>query len=136
MKLDLAVRKRDDETQLVPLINIVFLLLIFFMLSGNFSQTGPFDITPPDSSSPQAADEQSLVIYISAGGRLAVDDGGELALSEVKALIGERMATEPKLRVQLKADGGLVAEKLLDLLEAVKSAGPEKMALLVVTRAP
>jgi len=45
--------RRPDPTEerVLPLINVVFLLLIFFMLAGSLSVTEPFDIEPPASQS-------------------------------------------------------------------------------------
>ena len=40
-------RPRSTEDNILPLINVVFLLLIFFMLAGVLTQSPPFSLTPP-----------------------------------------------------------------------------------------
>jgi len=132
MKLNSPERKRDDEANLIPLINIVFLLLIFFMLAGSFTQPDYFDVAPPASLVPQVAEEQTLIVLMSANGRLAIGED-ELEMPALKALVNERLVTEPDLLVQLKADGGLAAEGLLDVMDTLKAAGVAKLTLLAVT---
>lgn len=131
MKLNTPVRKRDEEANLIPLINIVFLLLIFFMLAGSFTQSDYFDVAPPASSAPQVAEAPTLIVLMSADGDLAIGED-ELEMPALNALISARLAAEPGLLVQLKADGGLAAESLLDVMESLKAAGVAKLTLLAV----
>ena len=43
-------RPRNEDERILPLINVVFLLLIFFMLAGRLSASDPFQVEPPRSS--------------------------------------------------------------------------------------
>lgn len=134
MKLnDTVVRKRDDEIGLIPLINIVFLLLIFFMLAGSFTQAGPFEVVPPDTSSSQEAGDQRLVISLAADGALAIDDR-IVDKSTLLSQLTEQVNTNPDLKVQLKADASLEADELLDMLDHVKKSGVKKITLLAVVK--
>src|SRR3546814_21197217 len=69
--------KFDGEGSILPLINVVFLLLIFFMLVGRLTQAAPFTVTPPVSQQAEAAEPQpaeappEAAIQIAADGRLA-----------------------------------------------------------------
>ena len=137
MKLDDIKRnaspiKRDDDTRLIPLINIVFLLLIFVMLAGSLSQPGAFDVTPPESSSLFEADIQTLIVVVSAQGRLAVGED-ELEMPALTQLLSERLSATPDLPIQLKADGDLAAETLLEVMDVIQSTGVSKLTLLTVT---
>lgn len=131
MKLNRPERKCYEEANLIPLINIVFLLLIFFMLAGSFTQPDYFDVASPESSTSQVVEEQTLIVLMSADGDLAIGEY-ELEIPALNALIKERLAAEPDLLVQLKADGGLAAESLLDVMDALKAAGVKKLTLLAV----
>ena len=46
-------RPRNDEERILPLVNVVLLLLIFFMLAGRLAASDPFEIAPPRSASPK-----------------------------------------------------------------------------------
>ena len=61
----LPMRRRSDSDQsLIPLINIVFLLLIFFMIAGQISAFDPRDTMPPVSSSKEAINQAAINIVI------------------------------------------------------------------------
>ena len=63
-------RPPPSDARILPLINIVFLLLIFFMLAGRFAFHDPFRITPPRSGSERAAAGRDLLVPVAADGRL------------------------------------------------------------------
>jgi len=131
MMLNKPKAKRDGEANLIPLINIVFLLLIFFMLAGSFTQPDLFKIVTPTSSIQQVPEDKILIILISANGRLAIDNE-EIELSALTSRVSGGRVGEPELRVQLKADASLNAEDLLDVMESVKAAGITQLSLLTV----
>ncbi len=87
-------RRREAPETLLPLINVVFLLLIFFMLLANVSVYIPFPVAPPDAAT-AAAERAGLTIALSADGRLAlngqeVDDAGlasQIALDAARRAI-------------------------------------------------
>ena len=60
---------RNDEERILPLINIVFLLLIFFMVAGRLAASDPFPIVPPHSSSEGMVDTRDLAVFVAADGR-------------------------------------------------------------------
>ncbi|WP_420347659.1 ExbD/TolR family protein [Pelagibius sp.] len=124
-------RARNDDERILPLINIVFLLLIFFMLAGRFSATDPFQITPPQSVSEGPAATQDIVVQIAADGRLAVN-GTPLDESALKAQVAQRLAGAEGLQVRLKADGGASALQVVVVMELLREAGVERLQLLTV----
>lgn len=131
MKLNIVQRQRDDGENLIPLINIVFLLLIFFMLAGTFKSADQLDVSPPSSLSQKSAEEEQVVVLLSATGRLAIGER-EVDLSELRGVIMERLSAEPELQVQLKADESLAAEALIEVMESLRDAGLKKLVLLTM----
>lgn len=123
-------RPRNDEERILPLINIVFLLLIFFMLAGRISATDPFEVTPPQSSSGSNPDRQDLLVLVDAEGRLALD-GQVMHESDLKSAITERLGEDG--RVRLKADDAAEATKVVGVMELLREAGVERLELLTVT---
>ena len=123
-------RKREEE-QILPLINIVFLLLILFMLAGRLAVSDPFGIMPPESTSEAPAGTEGIVVTVSAAGRLALDGApiDEIALERaVVVRITETGARE----VSLRADGRAPAIRIVALMETLRRAGVERMHLLTV----
>ena len=71
--LEKRIRKKRLPN-LVPLINIVFLLLIFFMLSGTLSKKDLFEVEPPSSYTASNAESPEIIILISYDNKISIDD--------------------------------------------------------------
>ncbi|EKE73496.1 ExbD/TolR family protein [Celeribacter baekdonensis] len=72
MNLSAPPRKRVT-TGLLPMINVVFLLLIFFLIAGEMQRPEPFDITPPEIAEAQEA-EGVFSLFLDPEGQLAYRD--------------------------------------------------------------
>jgi len=72
-------RNRDVEVNLTPLIDVVFLLLIFFMVTTTFRQETKLQIELPESSSEQSLSQtdNTLQVEINADGKFALKGPGE-----------------------------------------------------------
>jgi biopolymer transport protein ExbD len=130
MKLRIDSDQGYKEPSVVPLVNIVFLLLIFFMLLGRITSPEVLDVRPPASTSGAQIDtRRDILILVSNDGRLALNDDEieqDLLLSAVAKLLDE----EPAIRVRIKADAGLDAVTLIRLMEHLKEAGVKRLLLL------
>jgi biopolymer transport protein ExbD len=122
----------DSEANLIPLINVVFLLLIFFMLAGRLAPTEPVAVDPPRSDSPQSARATPLVLLIDRTGQIRLD-GELLDETTLAARVADRLANGPP-HLQIKADATLEALRLVDLLELLRAAGAEEIDLLTLAR--
>lgn len=127
-------RPRNDEERILPLINVVFLLLIFFMLAGRLAASDPFEIAPPKSQSEGPAERQELLVLVGADGRLAL--GNEVMEAEaLKAAVADRMQSAEGVAVRLKADSNAAAIEVVAVMELLRDAGVEKLKLLTVPEA-
>jgi biopolymer transport protein ExbD len=124
-------RPKNDEERILPLINVVFLLLIFFMLAGRLAASDPFRIEPPRSTSEGLVEPQETLVLLGADGRLALD-GEMLDEAALKAAVAARMASEAPPRVRLKADGHAEATRVVAVMELLRTAGVERLKLLTV----
>ena len=121
-------RPGEDE-RILPLINVVFLLLIFFMLAGRLAVSDPFAVEPPATQSAGAAEVSDLTVLLSADGKAALD-GSVVARPVLMAAIAERLAAEPGARVVVKADAAAEAAAVIGLLRQIRAAGATDMHLL------
>lgn len=125
-------RPRNEEERILPLINVVFLLLIFFMLAGRLVAADPFEIAPPRSASEGPVETRDLLVLVGADGRLALD-GAVLDEPALKAAVAERMAGYAEARVRLKADANAAATDVVTVMELLRTAGVERVTLLTVS---
>ena len=121
-------RKRPSE-QLLPMINVVFLLLIFFLLAAKLAGPEPFAITPPEAAGARPDDLPEGVFFLGAKGQMAYAEArGEAALS---ALAEDRRACAPDCApLVLRADGGVSGAALAALLPRLSEAGVARVSLL------
>ncbi|MCG8544909.1 MAG: biopolymer transporter ExbD [Alphaproteobacteria bacterium] len=124
-------RPKNDDERILPLINVVFLLLIFFMLAGKLAAVDPIAVKPPRSESENPTDARELVIVMSADGRLAFD-GAFIEETDLKAAVAGKLRVEPPPRVWLKADSGTESIKAIGIMEILRKAGVERLKLLTV----
>jgi len=126
-------RQRTSEENVLPLINIVFLLLIFFMIAGALSSAAPFELRPPrageapDVPAPTGAD-----IALAHDNRIAFA-GETVALEELPERV-RRWAEDNggNTVLTLRADGRGDSERLLAVIDALREAGVEQVRLLAV----
>lgn len=117
MQFDLPQRRSRPES-VVPMINIVFLLLIFFLMTAQIAPPAPFEVTPPVAEVEAPADG-AFTLHINAEGTFAFENAqGDSALEALaaakEAYCGAALcdATQPVLllRVDAGADGAALAK--------------------------
>lgn len=124
-------RRRPDIEPVLPLINVVFLLLIFFMVAGHLAPGLPANVTPPESSAAAADSDEPI--------RLVVDQHGNLFWQDEPMAIVDMPDRLDGLRkdrpVQLLTDGQIPVVLLRPALEGLRNAGITDV-LLVTRSAP
>jgi len=123
--IDLALPKRkrpNPEDSLIPMINIVFLLLIFFMVAGQISARESESIEPPISSSERSLERENWVIQINSQQILLLN--GEPI--ELKELVVDSVQLE---RVTIKADQNTTAKTLYPVLKKLREQGVQDIFL-------
>lgn len=128
-----ATTPRTQTENTLPLINVVFLLLIFFMVAGRLSESDPFVVTPPFSGSELPPGERDIAVHIDAEGRIALE-GKTLTAAELTTEV-TRLLPEGGT-VRLKADGAAEAATVVAAMEALRAAGVERLQLLTVLGTP
>jgi biopolymer transport protein ExbD len=116
------------QAPLTSLIDIVFMLLIYFLLTTNFMVDEAIKINLPqaDASSPQM--QKELVIYVDGQGQTWI---GQERVQESKlfSTIKTSLAQRQRKVVIIKADRSLVLNKAVRIMDMVKAAGAEKISL-------
>jgi biopolymer transport protein ExbD len=132
MRLPEPPHRRQGEENLIPLINVVFLLLIFFMLAG-FATPDLFRVDPPTSAVETPLEDQGHVLLLAADGRLALGEEA-LELDALPARLRALLESNPEARIKLKADAEVTSPLLLDTLDRLREAGVERIVLLAAKR--
>ncbi|MEC9266524.1 MAG: biopolymer transporter ExbD [Pseudomonadota bacterium] len=125
-------RGGDAEDHILPLINIVFLLLSFFLIAGQITKKAPVDVTPPVSESEAKDRNNAATVQIDREGRATID-GALLTPEGLDALRLQLAETDAPLRVH--ADSSASAVEVLRVLQSIREAGWQKIELVTVRTA-
>ena len=99
------LRRPEVSINLTPLIDVVFLLLIFFMVSTSFSQLTQLVVDLPEAEGTPASADTSVLLVVDVAGNMTLD--GEPVPNNVHGLsaaMGERLSGNTDIPVILSAD--------------------------------
>jgi biopolymer transport protein ExbD len=115
---------------LTPLIDIVFLLLVFFMLTAHFIEDEAIDIQLPEavSSQPTHEDESVEVILLPDGGIRV--DGKPTSMERLEETLREALQANSKRFIRLKGDQAAQFGTGIKIIDAARNAGAESLDIL------
>ena len=116
------------EIQITPLIDMVFILLIFFVVTTSFvSETG-LNIQRPQSSSSEMLPRESIPVTIGADGRITIDSQ-RIGLFSIRPFLQRRLRMQPKLAAVIVAEKSVSVERFVRVMDEIRAAGIKDVAL-------
>ncbi len=116
-------RRSGQAPNLTPLIDIVFLLLVFFMLTAHFVKDEGIHIELPEAVSATAMDEDKpLELKISAEGLVSIGDNN-IAAEDLASHIAKLLAEKDEKRVVIRGDAGAKLGDSVKVIDAARNAG-------------
>ncbi|GGO84124.1 hypothetical protein GCM10011348_29640 [Marinobacterium nitratireducens] len=126
MRLDVTAPVRRRAISLTPLIDVVFILLLFFMLSSTFLQWRQIDLVSPGETESEAR-EVRRVHLLGEDGRFELN--GQQYHSDDSAALSRLVAAAPHDVYALSVEPGLTTQAMIRLLDALKTAGAPHVSL-------
>lgn len=117
-----AAQEEEEDVNVTPLLDIVFIMLIFFIVTSTFIKEPGIDPERPEASTQSAQKQIAVLVAISADDEIYID-GDQVELSEVRYRVEELRRETPKGNAVLQADAGARSEMTLDVLQEIKDAG-------------
>lgn len=134
MRLSRPAKRTYPET-IVALIDVVFFLLVFFMLIGRMDATSPFEVLPALARTGSDMPAGGATVSVGAAGALAID-GNEMAEAGLLARIQERIAETPDLLIRINAHKDTKMAVLLPLVGRIEALGATDVMLVVTPESP
>jgi biopolymer transport protein ExbD len=128
------MRRRDlyiqDEGQidLTPMLDVVFILLIFFIVTTSFVKESGIDVNRPKANTSQSKPKANILIGISDMGSIWID-GREIDIRAVRANIERLRAINPQGSVIIQADKNSATGILVKVMDGVRMAGVEDISI-------
>lgn len=122
-----------DKMETSAFADIIFLLLIFFLLSSSFILPTEIPVSPPKSDSPETSQDQPIVVTVTKTGDTYVDDE-KVPFAELGTALASRLENAPVKSVLVRGDESISLGLLVEVMDLARSAGAEKLAIAAEKR--
>lgn len=126
-------RQQDPEINITPLIDMVFLLLIFFMVSSSFTRQSELELTlPRAAANPAEQQPETIEVVIDRNGQwyvegnLLPDTGIATMRRSLEAALPRDMAEPPTLIIS--ADASATYQAVVDVMDAARQLGLHRIS--------
>jgi biopolymer transport protein ExbD len=116
------------EINVAPLMDMVFILLIFFVVTSTFTRDTGVPVERPRAATSETLAAQNFMVTLSAEGKLFVQ-GRETSLEVMRSLLREELTRDPERTVVLLADGRSRHADLVSVLDACRQVGARHLSL-------
>ena len=132
-----ARRKREEpRVDLTPMVDVVFLLLIFFMISTTFVETPGISVQLPESSSQREIKvPEEVKIQLSKEGEIYIGEE-RLSLEELRVRLAGYGAKAREMNFALYADREARHGRVVQVMDLAREAGFGKLAIATEQRRP
>lgn len=113
---------------MAPLIDVVLLLLIFFMLTSSYMVAEAIDLELPFSESSRAADDGDITVLLSMDGTLAVN-GERTATDALQQVVSSLLVDPSNQTVTLKTDADESVQAMIDVMDLIRAAGGQRVLI-------
>jgi biopolymer transport protein ExbD len=128
MRKKLLFEEEENEINLTPMLDVVFIMLIFFIVTATFIKEAGIQVERPDTITADSQDDAAILIAISANDEIWIDRQ-EREPKMLRGVIERLHAENPKGSIVIQADEGSTHEKLVLVMEAAKAAGVTNVAI-------
>ena len=133
MKTHNFYQKEEKELisiNITPLIDIVFLLLVFFMLATSFIQKSTIEVNLSSGKNVEIENEKNtIVLIINKKGQIYLNKK-LINISSIRNEVISIIEKNPKSKILIKSDKKLAVQKVIRLIEEVRLAGTDNIKLV------
>lgn len=122
-------RRKKIEISLIPLIDVSMFLLIFFMVAGTVEKFDLVPIDPPVSRNGNMMDEGHIEVLLGTHDEVILDDE-IVTIEDMQKTLAGLLADNPSKVVTVKADAVVPANRMIEVMDAIKAAGGHHLSVL------
>ena len=123
-------RREEDESQIdmTPMLDVVFIMLIFFIVTATFIKESGIEVNRPDTKTAQFKKTVSLLVAVSPDSAIWIDKK-KVDVRNVRPLMERLHAENPKGGLVIQADMDSKVEKVLAIMDAARTIGISQVAI-------
>ncbi len=118
----------EEEVNLTPMLDVVFILLIFFIVTASFVKESGMDINRPEAAMAVRKERGNILVAITPSGQIWIDRR-QVDVRAVRANIERLHAENPQGAVVIQADRESKNGLLVEVMDAAKLAGVENISI-------
>ncbi len=123
-----APEQASTAVDISPLIDVVFLLLIFFIVTTVFVKETGVEVSKPRAASSQDLQKQAILVAVTREGRVW-HAGREVGADGVRAVVSALLEEDAEAPVVVRADAAAATEMTVRVIDAAKLAGAKSVSL-------
>lgn len=120
--------EEDNNIELTPMLDVVFILLIFFIVTTSFVKETGIDVNRPSAATAEKKPKGNILIAINGNGEIWIDNR-EIDVRAVRANIQQLKARYPQSSVIIQSDEDARTGKLVKVMDQVRLAGVQNISL-------
>lgn len=125
-----GVLEEDQKINLTPMLDVVFIMLIFFIVTATFVKEIGIDVTPPEEDKPETIDPDKKSIVVKIGARDQIQIAGrQVDVGSVRANIERFSAENPEAPVIINPHPESSTDVFVQVWDAVKMAGVQNVQM-------
>ena len=130
MRKFLSSSKEDDEAavDITPMLDVVFIMLIFFIVTATFVKQSGIEVNQPQASTAVVQEKANILIAIDANNKIWINRR-EVDFRALRPNIERLHAENPKGSVVIQADRDSTNEALVQVMDASRKAGVYDIAI-------
>ncbi len=118
----------ESEIDITPMLDVVFIMLIFFIVTATFVKESGIDVNRPDAATAVKKDKANILVAINEKNEIWIDKR-EVDIRSVRPNIERLHAENPQGSVVIQADKKAYTETLIKVMDAARSAGVYNVAI-------
>jgi len=116
------IDEEDTQIDMTPMLDVVFIMLIFFIVTASFVKESGIDVNRPDAATAVQKDRANILVAISDSGEIWINKR-QVDVRAVQANIERLYAENPQGSVVIQADKAATTERLIQVMDAARAAG-------------
>jgi biopolymer transport protein ExbD len=120
--------QEESEIDITPMLDVVFIMLIFFIVTASFVKESGIDVNRPDASTAEVKERGNILVAITETNQVWIDRR-QVDVRSVRANIERLRAENPQGAVVIQADKNSKNGLLVKVMDAARQAGVENVSL-------
>lgn len=124
----------EPDINIIPLIDVLFFIIIFFVMSTSFMQNGGLDVNLPTAATKRAETKsEEIVITVAKDGEFAVQ-GKRMSLEDLQRELKVSAEHSPRPVIVIQADKDTLHGRVVELMDLARSSGFEQLSVATVPK--